>query len=133
MVGECSYEVLGPGRRRKRLLGTLGIQLMIRRQKDAADIPMCGVPASTLDATTARLLAAGHKVAVSEQASEDGGDRPLRLLTPGTSVEAAVLAPDRANNLTVAFAEGEAVACRRIDFLHGRGGDLHGRVGGLWT
>ena len=92
---------------------------------------MCGVPASTLRRNDrARLLAAGHKVAVSEQASEDGGDRPLRLLTPGTSVEAAVLAPDRANNLTVAFAEGEAVAFAWIDLSTGRGRDLHGRVGG---
>jgi len=84
-VGEF-YEVLGPDA--AIVSRTLGIQLTRRRQKDAADIPMCGVPASTLDATTARLLAAGHKVAVSEQATEDGGDRPLRLLTPGTSVEA---------------------------------------------
>ena len=81
-VGEF-YEVLGPDA--AIVSRTLGIQLTRRHQKDAADVPMCGVPASTLDATTARLLAAGHKVAVSEQVTEDGGDRPLRLLTPGTS------------------------------------------------
>jgi hypothetical protein len=114
---------------------TLGIQLTRRRQKDAADIPMCGVPASTLDATTARLLAAGHKVAVSDKATEDGGDRQLRLLTPGTSVDAAVLAADRANNLTVAFAEGEAVAFAWIDLSTGEAGPGWPRwraVGQLW-
>jgi len=114
------YEMLGPDA--AIASRTLGIQLTRRRQKDAADIPMCGVPASTLDATTARLLAAGHKIAVSEQATEDGGDRPLRLLTPGTSVDAAVLAADQANNLTVAFAEGEAVAFAWIDLSTGEAG-----------
>ena len=118
-VGEF-YEVLGPDA--AIASRTLGIQLTRRRQKDAADIPMCGVPASTLNATTARLLAAGHKVAVSEQATEDGGDRPLRLLTPGTSVDAAVLAADQANNLTVAFTEGEAVAFAWIDLSTGEAG-----------
>ena len=88
-VGEF-YEVLGPDA--AIVSRTLGIQLTRRRQKDAADIPMCGVPASTLETATARLLAAGHKVALSEQATEDGGDRPLRRLTPSTSVDAAVLA-----------------------------------------
>ena len=118
-VGEF-YEVLGPDA--AIVSRTLGIQLTRRRQKDAADIPMCGVPASTLDATTARLLTAGHKIAVSEHATEDGGDRPLRLLTPGTSVDSAVLAADRANNLTVAFAEGEAVAFAWIDLSTGEAG-----------
>ena len=89
-VGEF-YEVLGPDA--AIVSRTLGIQLTRYRQKDAADILMCGVPASTLDATTARLLGSrtqGHRLGTG--ASEDGGDRPLRPLTPGTSVEAAVLA-----------------------------------------
>jgi DNA mismatch repair protein MutS len=118
-VGEF-YEVLGPDA--AIVSRTLGIQLTRRRQKDAADIPMCGVPASTLETATARLLAAGHKVALSEQATEDGGDRPLRRLTPSTSVDAAVLAADRANNLTVAFAEGVAVAFAWIDLSTGEAG-----------
>ena len=118
-VGEF-YEVLGPDA--AIVSRTLGIQLTRRRQKDAADIPMCGVPASTLETATARLLAAGHKVALSEQATEDGGDRPLRRLTPSTSVDAAVLAADRANNLTVVFAEGVAVAFAGIDLSTGEAG-----------
>jgi DNA mismatch repair protein MutS len=118
-VGEF-YEMLGPDA--AIVSRTLGIQLTRRRQKDAADVPMCGVAASTLDATTARLLAAGHKLAVSEQATEDGGDRPLRLLMPGTSVDAGVLAADRPKNLTVAFAAGVAVAFAWIDLSTGEAG-----------
>src|SRR5580692_2398622 len=59
----------------------LGIQLTRRRQKDAADIPMCGVPATAVVSAVNRLLAAGHKVALSEQPADPSGDRPLRLMT----------------------------------------------------
>ena len=100
----------------------LGIQLTRRPQKNAADIPMCGIPAGSADAAIARLLAAGHKVAVSEQPREPAGQRPLRLLTPGTSVSADVLAADKPNNLAVAHAEGEAVAFAWIDLSTGVAG-----------
>jgi DNA mismatch repair protein MutS len=93
----------------------LGIQLTRRRQKDAADVPMCGVPAASAGSAVNRLLAAGHKVALSEQPAEPSGERPLRLMTPGTSVDPDVLADGRANNLTVALTEGEAVAFAWID------------------
>ena len=94
---------------------TLGIQLTRRRQKDADDIPMCGIPAPTSGAAIARLLAAGHKVAVSEQPSQSGGPRPLRLMTPATSVDADVVATGRPNNLVVAHAEDDAVGLAWID------------------
>jgi DNA mismatch repair protein MutS len=115
-IGEF-YEVLGPDA--TIVSRALGIQLTRRRQKDAADVPMCGVPASTLDTATARLLAAGHKLAISEQATEDGGDRPLRFLTPGTSVDSAVLAAERSNNLTIVSAEADTVAFAWIDLSTG--------------
>ncbi len=87
----------------------LGIQLTRRRQKDAPDIPMCGIPAAAASSAVTRLLTAGFKVALSEQPTDASGDRPLRLMTPGTSVDTDVLAEGRSNNLTVALAEGEAV------------------------
>lgn len=118
-VGEF-YEVLGQDA--AVVSRVLGIQLTRRRQKNAADVPMCGIPASTSEAAVARLLAAGHKVAVSEQPTEEGGERPLRRLTPGTSVDAAVLAADRSNNLVVALAEGTAVAFAWMDLSTGEAG-----------
>ena len=63
-VGEF-YEVLGDDAATVSRL--LGIQLTRRRQKDAPDLPMCGIPAGAAGAAIARLLAAGRKVAVSEQ------------------------------------------------------------------
>src|SRR4051812_42101211 len=74
-VGEF-YEVLGADA--PIVAQTLGLQLTRRRQKDAADIPMCGIPASTAPSAVARLLSAGHKVALSEQPPVPGTERPLR-------------------------------------------------------
>ncbi len=118
-VGEF-YEVLhGDAATVSRLLG---IQLTRRPQKNAADIPMCGIPAGSAEATIARLLAAGRKVAVSEQPTEPAGQRSLRLLTPGTSVSADVLAADKPNNLAVAHADGHTVAFAWMDLSTGEAG-----------
>ncbi len=118
-VGEF-YEALGDDAATVSRL--LGIQLTRRRQKDAPDIPMCGIPAGAAEAAIARLLAAGRKVAVSEQPAGPAGERPLRLMTPGTSVDAAVLAAGRPNTLAVAHAEGQAVALAWTDLSTGEAG-----------
>ncbi len=100
----------------------LGIQLTRRRQKDAADIPMCGIPAPRSAPSIARLMAAGYKIAVSEQPAENGGERPLLLLTPATSVDADVLSGERSNNLVLAHAMGDAVGFAFIDLSTGESG-----------
>jgi len=81
-VGEF-YEVLGGDA--TVVSGALGLQLTRRRQKDAADIPMCGIPAGAAGSAINRLLKGGHRVALSEQPGTPSGERPLRLMTPGTS------------------------------------------------
>ena len=58
----------------------LGIQLTRRRQKDAADIPMCGIPAPRSAPAIVRLSAMGHKIAVSEQPASSGGERSNNLV-----------------------------------------------------
>lgn len=108
----------------------LGIQLTRRRQKNAADIPMSGIPAGSADAAIARLLSAGQKVAVSEQPVEAEGERPLRLMTPSTSVSTDVLAPGRPNNLVVAHAEGQAVAFAWTDLSTGEAGTCMASLNG---
>jgi DNA mismatch repair protein MutS len=100
----------------------LGIQLTRRRQKDAADVPMCGIPSASAGSAVNRLLAAGHKVALSEPPADPSGTRPLRLMTASTSVDPDVLADGRANNLTVALTEGEAVGFAWIDLSTGEAG-----------
>ena len=126
-VGEF-HEVLGDDAATVSRL--LGIQLTRRRQKDAPDIPMCGIPAGTAEAAIARLLAAGRKVAASEQPAEPAGERPLRLMTPGTSVDADVLAAGRPNTLVVAHTEGETVALAWTDLSTGESGTCMASLGG---
>ena len=118
-VGEF-YEVLGQDA--ATASRALGLQLTRRRQKDADDVPMCGIPAGTSEQAVARLLAAGHKVAVSEQPAEEGRERQLRRLTPATSVDANVVSGGRNNNLTVAMAEGQVVAFAWADLSTGETG-----------
>ncbi len=126
-VGEF-FEVLGDDAATVSRL--LGIQLTRRRQKDAPDIPMCGIPAGAADTAIARLLAAGRKVAVSEQPVEPAGERPLRRMTPSTSVDADVLAAGRPNTLAVAHAAGEAVALAWTDLSTGEAGTCMSSLGG---
>ncbi len=118
-VGEF-YEVLGQDA--ATASRALGLQLTRRRQKDAADVPMCGIPAGTSEQAIARLLAGGYKVAISEQPIEEGGGRHLRRLTPATSVDANVIPGGRTNNLTVAMTEGQVVAFAWIDLSTGEAG-----------
>ena len=118
-VGEF-YEVLG--RDAATASRALGLQLTRRPQKDADDVPMCGIPVGTSGQAIARLLTAGHKVAVSEQPGEEGAERPLRRLTPATSVDAQVLLDGRTNNLTVALADKSMVAFAWVDLSTGEAG-----------
>ncbi|MFC7738649.1 DNA mismatch repair protein MutS [Roseomonas sp. GCM10028921] len=126
-VGEF-YEVLGADA--PVVARALGLQLTRRRQKGSNDVPMCGVPASAAPSAVVRLLSAGHKVALSEQPSEPGAERPLRRMTPGTSVDAEVLAEGRPNNLCLALAEGEAVAFAWTDLSTGETGTAMASLNG---
>jgi DNA mismatch repair protein MutS len=73
----------------------LDIQLT-SRSKDG--VPLCGVPYHSAQPYIARLLKAGHKVAICEQTAADGNTHGLmsrqvvRVITPGTSNEELVLA-----------------------------------------
>ncbi|GGE50130.1 DNA mismatch repair protein MutS [Agaricicola taiwanensis] len=89
---------------------TLGITLTKRGKHLGEDIPMCGVPVERSDDYLMRLIAAGYRVAVCEQiedpaeAKKRGGKSVVkrdvvRLVTPGTLTEEALLEPKRANNL----------------------------------
>jgi len=115
-VGEF-YEILdGDARIVSRVLG---LQLTRRRQKDSDDVPMCGIPAGSLDSMAARLLSQGYKIVVSEPAADPEAERLLRQLTPGTSVALDVLDPGRSNNLMVVRADGQAISFAWMDISTG--------------
>ena len=108
----------------------LGITLTKRGKSDGDDVPMCGVPVHSVDGYLARLIGAGHRVAICEQTEDPdeqkkrGGKGPLRrevvrILTPGTLTEDDLLVP-RANNYLAAMGRsGDVTAVAWADISTG--------------
>ncbi|WP_299648312.1 DNA mismatch repair protein MutS [Sphingomonas bacterium] len=110
----------------------LDIALTARGEHDGARIPMCGVPVHAAEAYLARLIKAGHRVAVAEQtetpaaAKARGGSKALvgrgivRFVTAGTLTEEALL-DAKADNWCVAIGEaGGGFALAAADVSTGR-------------
>ena len=97
----------------------LDIALTKRGKHQGEDIPMCGVPVRSYEAYLARLVRAGHKVAIGEQIEDPAEAKKrgaksvvardvVRLVTAGTLTEDTLLDARRANYLAaVAEAQGE--------------------------
>ncbi|HTI83882.1 MAG TPA: DNA mismatch repair protein MutS [Acetobacteraceae bacterium] len=85
----------------------LDIALTQRGEHNGAPVPMCGVPQHAAEAYLARLIRRGFRVAVTEQMEDPKsrtGKAPIRrevvrLVTPGTITEEALLEAGRANLL----------------------------------
>lgn len=90
----------------------LGLVLTSRRFSKKVRLPMCGVPYRTVTGYIARLLQAGHKVAIAEQLEEARRTKGLvkrdvvRIITPGTVVEEDLL-PEKGQSLLVAVVAGQ--------------------------
>jgi len=110
----------------------LDIALTARGEHEGAKIPMCGVPVHAAEAYLARLIKAGHRVAIAEQtetpaaAKARGGSKALvargivRLVTAGTLTEEALL-DARADNWCAAVGEAAGgVAVAAADVSTGR-------------
>ncbi len=76
--------------------------------------PMCGVPFHSADSYIARLVGKGYKVAICEQTEEAASTKGLvrrdviRIITPGTVTDSAVLDEKKNNFLCCAYySEGE--------------------------
>ena len=87
---------------------TLDITLTRRGEHGGVPIPMCGVPVHAAEGYLARLVKAGHRVAIAEQVEDPAAARLrpgksivaraiTRIVTPGTLTEAHLLEPRRAN------------------------------------
>ncbi len=86
----------------------LGIMLTKRGKHLGEDIPMCGVPVERANDYLQKLIALGHRVAVCEQTEDPAEAKKrgpksvvrrdvVRLVTPGTITEDALLDPARPN------------------------------------
>lgn len=75
----------------------LDIALTSRNKHADQPVPMCGVPYHAADSYVARLIKAGHKVAICEQVEEAGESRGLvardvvRVVTSGTLFSSALM------------------------------------------
>jgi DNA mismatch repair protein MutS len=92
---------------------SLDIALTKRGKHQGEDIPMCGVPVVTAEAYLEKLIRKGHRVAVCEQMEDPAEAKKrgsksvvkrevVRLVTPGTITEDALLEA-RASNLLAAL------------------------------
>ena len=109
----------------------LDIALTARGEHGGRAVAMCGVPVHAAEAYLARLIKAGHRVAIAEQtespaeAKKRGGkalvNRAIvRIVTAGTLTEEALL-DARAANWLVAMAEaGGAIGLAAADISTGR-------------
>jgi DNA mismatch repair protein MutS len=100
----------------------LGIALT-RRDKT---VPMAGVPHHALDRYLAKVLQAGHRVAICEQVEDAAQAKGLirrevtRIVTPGTLTEENLLDPRRANHLVALHAAGPTVGLAWLDLSTGQ-------------
>ena len=106
---------------------------LTKRGEDAGEpIPMCGVPAHSAESYLARLIKAGHRVAIAEQTESPAEARKargskalveraiIRLVTPGTLTEETLLESGAANWLAAVGRVGEDWAIAAADISTGR-------------
>ena len=106
---------------------------LTRRGDDAGEpIPMCGVPVHAAESYLARLIKAGHRVAIAEQTESPAEARRargakalveraiIRLVTPGTLTEETLLESASANWLAAIGSAGDEWAIAAADISTGR-------------
>jgi DNA mismatch repair protein MutS len=110
----------------------LDIALTKRGSDGGEPVPMCGVPVHSADSYLARLIKGGHRVAIAEQIESPAearlarGSKALveraivRLVTPGTLTEEALLAPAAANWLAAVAKVGDEWGIAAADISTGR-------------
>jgi DNA mismatch repair protein MutS len=103
----------------------LGIALTSRSREGEKRIPLAGVPHHAVDTYVARLVRAGHKVAICDQVEDPKEAKGLvkrkvvEVITPGT-VTSSLLLADKENNYLVAIVcEAEDWGVARADLSTG--------------
>ena len=103
----------------------LDIVLTSREMGKGQRVPMAGIPYHAAEGYIARLIAAGHKVAVCEQVGEVSKGKGLverdvtRVVTPGTVLEPAMLDAHRNNFIAAVVVDGKRVGIAVADITTG--------------
>jgi DNA mismatch repair protein MutS len=109
----------------------LDIALTTRGEHEGEPIPMCGVPIHAAEAYLARLIRAGHRVAIAEQTESPAEAKKrgsksvvnraiVRIVTAGTLTEEALLDSRRANWLVALAQVGDRWGIAAADVSTGR-------------
>ena len=104
----------------------LDIALTARGQSAGTPIPMAGVPAHAVDSYLAKLVRLGESVAICEQMGDPGSSRGpmerqvVRIVTPGTVTDEALLEERRDNLLVAVDREGDEFGIASLDLASGR-------------
>ncbi|MBT4124878.1 MAG: DNA mismatch repair protein MutS [Chloroflexi bacterium] len=99
----------------------LGIALTSRESGAGGKAPLAGIPYHALDNHLGTLVAAGLKIAIAEQTSDPAKSRGLveravvRVVTPGTVIEPALLDQTTNNYLAAAVSDGERAGLAYVD------------------
>ena len=108
-------------------VGALDIALTARGEHEGAPIPMCGVPVHAAESYLGRLIRRGFRVAVAEQMENPKlrvGKAPVkravvRLITPGTITEEALLDAGRRNLLLALAGNGQDLGAAWLEISTG--------------
>jgi len=99
----------------------LGITLTARESGAGGKAPLAGIPHHSLDNHLGTLVAAGLKIAIAEQTSDPAKSKGLveravvRVVTPGTVIEPALLDQSTNNYLAAAVSDGERAGLAYVD------------------
>jgi DNA mismatch repair protein MutS len=102
-----------------------GVVLTSRNSSDPEPIPLAGFPWHQGENYVAKLLRAGHRVAICEQVEEPGKGKKLlerrviEVLSPGTTLNDGVLAAGSDNFLVAIRPEGERIGLAAADISTG--------------
>jgi len=111
----------------RRAAELMDIALTSRGQSGGEPIPMAGVPVRAVDNYLGRLVRLGESVAICEQIGDPGASKGpvarevVRIVTPGTLTEDALLDSKRASHLTaINFDRTGAIGLAWLDMASGR-------------
>ena len=118
------YELFYGDARRAATL--LDIALTTRGQSAGEPIPMAGVPVHSVEGYLGRLLRRGESVAICEQIGDPAKSKGpverqvVRVVTPGTVTEDALLEKNRATLLAALLRDGERFGLAWLELSSGR-------------
>ncbi len=115
----------------------LDVALTARDVGGGQKSPLAGIPYHSLDTHLSRLVASGLKVAIAEQTTSETNsegivDRAVvRIVTPGTVLEDALLEQSKHNYLAACVIEGESAGIAWLEASTGEFAAMETSVGGI--